>query len=39
MKREKIVIFIWSCIIISAIILFLLTSLCGGMSEERWIRI
>ncbi len=38
MKREHIVMFIWTCII-SAIMLLLLVSLCGGMSEERWIRI
>ncbi|CCY14887.1 unknown [Prevotella sp. CAG:755] len=38
MKREKLVIFILTCII-SAIMLFLLIQLCGGMSEERWIRI
>ena len=38
MKREHIVMFIWICII-SAIMLFLLISFCGGMSEERWIRI
>ncbi len=38
MKREQIVTLIWTCII-SAIMLFLLVSLCGGMSEERWIRI
>lgn len=37
MKQEKVIMFIWACII--AIILFLLISLCGEMSEERWIRI
>ena len=38
MKREQIVMFIW-IYIISAIMLLLLDSLGGGMSEERWIRI
>ena len=34
MKREHIVTLIWTCII-SAIMLLLLVSLCGGMSEEQ----
>lgn len=38
MKREKIAIYVLAWII-SALILFLLVALCGGMSEERWIRI
>lgn len=38
MKREYIVMFIWACII-SAVMLLLLVSFCGGMSEERWVRI
>ncbi len=38
MKRETVAIFIVTCII-SAVMLFLLVSLCGGMSEERWVRI
>ena len=38
MKRETVAIFIVTCII-SAVMLFLLVSLCGGMSEERWGRI
>lgn len=38
MKREQIVMFIW-IYIIPAIMLLLLVSLGGGMSEERWIRI
>ena len=38
MKREKIAIYVLGWII-SALILFLLVSLCGGMSDERWIKI
>lgn len=38
MKREKVVISIWICIV-SVVMPFLFITLCGGMSEERWIRI
>ncbi len=38
MKRKKVIMFIWTYII-STTILYLFVSLCGGMSEERWIRI
>ena len=38
MKQKEIVVFVLVCII-STLLLFLFIELCGGMSEERWIRI
>lgn len=38
MKRKLIIIFV-SAWIISVLVIFLSVSHCGGMSEERWIRI
>ena len=38
MKQKEVVVFVWACII-SALLFLLFIELCGGMSEERWIRI
>lgn len=38
MKRKKVAAIIWACIVFT-LILFLLVSLNGEMSEKRWVRI
>ena len=38
MRQNEIVVFVCVCII-STLLLFLFIELCGGMSEERWVRI
>ena len=37
-KRKRVVAITWACIVF-ALIFFLLVSLSGEMSEERWVRI
>ncbi len=38
MKQKKVAAIIWACIVF-VLMVFLLVSLSGEMSEERWVRI